>query len=71
MQDLGHLAAASGVTIDLDARGSNPTQPLLDVGAALGIDPLVFVLTGGEDHALAACFPPSTALPDRWRVIGR
>jgi len=33
--------------------------------AALG-----WVLTGGEDHALAATFPPGTALPPRWRVIG-
>jgi thiamine-monophosphate kinase len=29
-----------------------------------------WVLTGGEDHALVAAFPPGTVLPDRWRVIG-
>jgi thiamine-monophosphate kinase len=28
------------------------------------------VLTGGEDHSLAATFPPGTRLPPRWRVIG-
>ena len=31
---------------------------------------LEWVLTGGEDHALVATFPPGTALPARWRVIG-
>src|SRR5260370_646794 len=31
---------------------------------------LAWVLTGGEDHALAAAFPPGTALPPRWTTIG-
>ncbi len=31
---------------------------------------LRWVLTGGEDHSLAAAFPPGTRLPPRWRVIG-
>ena len=29
-----------------------------------------WVLSGGEDHSLAATFPPGTRLPPRWRVIG-
>lgn len=29
-----------------------------------------WVLTGGEDHALVATFPPSANLPPRWRPIG-
>jgi thiamine-monophosphate kinase len=29
------------------------------------------VLTGGEDHALAATFPPATVLPAHWTVIGQ
>jgi thiamine-monophosphate kinase len=28
------------------------------------------MLTGGEDHSLAAAFPPGAKLPGRWRVIG-
>jgi thiamine-monophosphate kinase len=31
---------------------------------------LDWVLTGGEDHSLAATFPAGTRLPPRWRVIG-
>jgi thiamine-monophosphate kinase len=39
--------------------------------AAHFAEALSWVLTGGEDHALAATFPPGTALPPRWRVIGQ
>ena len=28
------------------------------------------MLTGGEDHSLAAAFPAGTRLPPRWKVIG-
>src|SRR6266540_930417 len=39
-------------------------------GDMVGADPVQWVLTGGEDHALAATFPPFTELPDGWRTIG-
>jgi len=29
------------------------------------------VLAGGEDHALAATFPPDVALPPGWAVAGQ
>jgi thiamine-monophosphate kinase len=69
LQDLGHVARASGVSIDVDPAALEIADPLRDVGAALNVDPLEFVLTGGEDHALAACFPPGVDVPG-WRVIG-
>jgi thiamine-monophosphate kinase len=71
VQDLGHVARASAVAIDLDPALLVVDQPLRDVAAALGGDPLTWVLTGGEDHALAACFAPGVELPDSWRVVGR
>ncbi len=71
IQDLGHVAAASGVVIDLDSSAFDTETPIRDVGAALNLDPLSFVLAGGEDHALAACFPDGTVLPERWRTVGR
>jgi thiamine-monophosphate kinase len=70
LRDLGHVAAASGVRIDLDASAFEVGQPLYDVAAALGGDPRAWVLAGGEDHALAACFPAGTELPDPWVVVG-
>ena len=37
---------------------------------AVGVDPRQWVLTGGEDHAIVATFPPDVKLPARWKVIG-
>jgi thiamine-monophosphate kinase len=70
LQDLGQLAAASGVAIDVDPTALPVDQPLRDVAAALGGDPLGWVLAGGEDHALAACFPAGVELPAPWQVVG-
>ena len=55
--DVGHVAEASGVAIDLRADAFEVAEPLQAVGAALGVDPLSFVLDGGDDHPLVACFP--------------
>jgi len=119
LADLGHVAAASGVHVNvhtsrlapgtalreaaasLSASGASsrtnpayspPPIPLevakpttrADSGAAGPLDSpsdaagkgrlaamaLEWVLTGGEDHALVAAFPPEVTLPARWRVIG-
>jgi thiamine-monophosphate kinase len=75
--DLGHVASASGVQIQLQtsAIAAEPVAPqrLLAQAAAVldGANPQQWVLTGGDDHALAATFPPDTALPARWTIIGR
>ena len=71
LADLGHVAAASGVRIDVRADRLAVPQRLVEVGAALGVDPLHWLLTGGEDHALAATFPADAALPEGWTVIGQ
>jgi thiamine-monophosphate kinase len=54
--DASRMAAASGVTLEIDA-------------SALGQD-IDHTLTGGEDHALLACFPPTVRLPEGFRRIG-
>lgn len=69
--DLGHIAAASGVRIDLRSADVDVPAQMRDIGHAVGVDPLEWVLTGGEDHAIVAAFPKGTKLPARWRVIGR
>ena len=68
--DLGHIARASGVGIDLsrDALGADHAA-LASAATALELDPWVWVLAGGEDHALVATFPGSP--PVGWRVIGQ
>jgi thiamine-monophosphate kinase len=75
LADAGHLADESGVVLDLDRAALvraclEPPGPLQQVASALGADPMGWVLTGGEDHALLATFPPETALPDGWTRIG-
>ena len=40
------------------------------MAAALGGDPMAWVLTGGEDHALLATFPAGADLPEGWARIG-
>ena len=55
--DARRVAEASGAAIDLDP-------------SLLGDDPAT-ALSGGEDHGLLATFPPGTALPGGFRVVGR
>lgn len=70
LADLGHLAADSAVAVDVLSARLDVPEPLQAVGAALGLDPLSFVLTGGEDHALAATFPSDVELPQGWLSVG-
>ena len=68
--DLGHLARASGVHIDVESRRF-AREPLLGRAArVVGAHPLDFVLTGGEDHALVATLPSGVPLPDGVSRIG-
>lgn len=68
--DVGHLAEASGVRIDIRAAAVDMPSRLREVGAALNVDPLVWVLAGGDDYALAATFAAGAELPAPWRVVG-
>ncbi len=71
IQDLGHVAAASGVRIDLRRDAFSIADPLRDVAAALGGDPLSWVLTGGDDHALAATLPSDAPRPGGLLEVGQ
>lgn len=68
--DLGHVARASGVSVDLRSDALPIEDVLAQVAGAFGVDPLTWVLAGGDDHALVATFPPLAPLPDGFRVIG-
>jgi thiamine-monophosphate kinase len=78
--DVGHVAEASGVLIDIDPARLGPGDDLLAAAARLVASgapgpagparPLGWTLTGGEDHALVATFPPGAVLPAHWPVIG-
>jgi thiamine-monophosphate kinase len=70
LADLGHIAGASGVHIDVASAALPVPGRLAEVGSALGKDPKSWLLTGGDDHALAATFPAGTELPAPWVTIG-
>lgn len=70
LADLGHVAAASGVAIDIRSASLPLPQRLLDVSSALGADPMHWVLAGGEDCALVAAFPSARSVPTGWFQIG-
>jgi thiamine-monophosphate kinase len=76
--DLGHIASGSGVGFDVQAEriAAEPVasrQALAQAAETLGgeADWRQWVLTGGDDHALVATFPPGLSLPRRWTVFGR
>jgi len=57
--DAGHLAAASGVGLRIDA-AELPIQPgVAEVGAAAGHDEVELAASGGEDYELLATLPPT------------
>ena len=70
LADLGHIAEESGFAIDVNTSVLDIEESVRTVGMATGMDPLDWVLAGGEDHALAATFAPGT-VPEGWTVIGR
>ena len=70
VQDLGHVATASVVGIDVRRDAFEVPEQMRDAANALGVDPYVWILAGGDDHALAATFPPGVTLSGAWRVIG-
>jgi len=70
LADVGHIAEASGVAIDIRTDLLPMHQRLIDVGAALGASPRHWMLTGGEDHAFAATFPEPADVPEEWTTIG-
>jgi len=73
LRDAGRLARASGVQVDLDdpvEAFSADLGGLATAAAAVGADPVAWVLGGGEDHGLLATFPAGTVLPAPFRAVG-
>jgi thiamine-monophosphate kinase len=70
LQDLGHIAVASVVGIDVRKDSFDVPDQMRDAASALGVDPYSWILAGGDDHALAATFPPEAPLPAGFRIVG-
>jgi thiamine-monophosphate kinase len=68
--DAGHLAAASGVGLRINAGALPLANGVAEVAAAAGRDPLELAVSGGEDYELLAALPPAR-LGDATAAIGR
>jgi thiamine-monophosphate kinase len=68
--DLGHIAQASSVSLDLNSALLDIGDEIVSAAADLGVPVLSWVLGGGEDHAFAATFPQTARIPDGWTVVG-
>ncbi len=68
--DLGHIADASSVSIDIDTGLLRLDDEIATVAEELGLSALAWVLAGGEDHAFAGTFAPDAELPAGWSVVG-
>ncbi|MFD4429757.1 thiamine-phosphate kinase [Nocardia sp. NPDC058497] len=69
LADLGHLAEASGVAVDVHSTALADPE-LTALARLLDADAAQWILAGGEDHAFAGTWPAGTALPPGWRPIG-
>jgi thiamine-monophosphate kinase len=71
VRDGARLAGASGAVLDLEPRELGRLGERLEPASELlGMDPLMWVLGGGEDHGLLATFPSGIQLPSGFTAIG-
>jgi len=70
VSDVRHLAVASGCSMHIHSNLLVVDTPVAEAAAAFNADPLTWVLTGGDDHALVATFPARGGLPDGFIMIG-
>jgi len=71
-KDAARIAKASGVTIQIDKSALLGFEAVLELAALrLEVSPSIWVLFGGEDHALLATFPQDAEIPKEFKPIGR
>ena len=68
--DARHIAKTSGVVLAIDTSALEIPEEMRATAAAYNADPVEWALTGGEDHALLATFPPKKKLPKGFVRIG-
>ena len=70
VSDLGHIARASQVTINVDSSVFEVSDDLAAAASAFNGDAMEWILTGGEDHAFVGTFSSVNEVPEGWLVIG-
>ena len=69
--DVGHIAARSGVAIEIVLRDLPLAAGVEDVAPQLGLSPAELAATGGDDYELCACLPAAAAAELGFPVVGR
>jgi thiamine-monophosphate kinase len=68
--DARHVAEASSVVMSLSSAALEVPEEIRATAAAYNVDPRLWLLTGGEDHALLATFSGKKKLPAGFIEIG-
>ncbi len=68
--DADRMARASSVVIDIDSAALPREEAVISTASAYNLDPLTWILGGGDDHALLATFPADAALPEGFVPVG-
>jgi len=68
--DADRMARASGVAIDIHAEALPRDEAVVTTASAYNLDPLTWILGGGDDHALLAAFPSDARLPEGFVQVG-
>jgi thiamine-monophosphate kinase len=66
--DAGHLAAASGTALEIEASSLPLAGGVAEVAAAAGLEPLQLAVSGGEDYELLATLPAGSLAEASTRV---
>jgi len=70
LSDVGHIAQASDVAINIESQKLVVTDELQAMASAFNGNAMDWILQGGEDHAFAATFAEASTVPTGWVVIG-
>jgi thiamine-monophosphate kinase len=70
VSDLGHIAQASKVQINIESNKFQIPEALAAAASAFNGDAMEWILSGGEDHAFAATFKTALDVPIGWTIIG-
>jgi len=68
--DADRMARASNVAIDIESAALPCDEAVITTASAYNLDPLTWILGGGDDHALLAAFAPGSALPEGFVRVG-
>ncbi len=69
--DAARMARASGVVIDIDSADIVVPEAIASAAAAYNLDPLQWILGGGDDHAFLGAFSADAQPPEGFTRIGR